>query len=90
LQANIENKYRFFSGDLFRLACVIAYRVRGLYGEKDHEIKGECIKMSEQNRNTLKSTIYNLSDGDAALYAALASMTDEQLEQILTDICSKP
>ena len=45
--------------------------------------------MSEQNRNTLKSTIYNLSDGDAALYAALASMTAEQIEQVLTEICSR-
>ena len=45
--------------------------------------------MSQQNRETLKSTIYNLSDGDAALYAALASMTDEQIEQVLTEICSK-
>lgn len=45
--------------------------------------------MSQQNRETLKSTIYNLSDGDAALYAALASMTDEQIEQVLTEICSR-
>lgn len=45
--------------------------------------------MSQQNRETLKATIYNLSCGDAELFAALASLTDEQLEQILTDICSK-
>ena len=46
-------------------------------------------KMSAQNRETLKATIYNLSCGDAALYAALASMTDEQIEQVLTEICSR-
>lgn len=45
--------------------------------------------MSAQQKETLKATIFNLSDGDAALYAALASMTDEQLEQVLTDICSR-
>ena len=45
--------------------------------------------MSQQNRETLKSTIYNLSDGDAELFTALASLTDEQLEQILTEICSR-
>lgn len=45
--------------------------------------------MSAQQKEVLKATIYNLSDGDAALYAALASMTDSELEQILTDICSK-
>lgn len=45
--------------------------------------------MSQQNRETLKATIYNLSDGNTELYTALASLTDEQLEQILTDICSK-
>lgn len=77
-----------FPDVLFRLACVIAYRVRGLYGEKDHKIRGYKF-MSQQNRETLKSTIYNLSDGDAALYAALASMTDEQIEQVLTEICSR-
>ena len=77
-----------FPSDLFRLACVIVYRVRGLYGEKDHKIRG-YKSMSQQNRETLKSTIYNLSDGDAALYAALASMTDSELEQVLTEICSR-
>ena len=45
--------------------------------------------MSAQQKEVLKATIYNLSDGDVALYAALASMTDSELEQILTDICSK-
>lgn len=45
--------------------------------------------MSAQNRETLKATIYNLSDGDAALYTALASLTDSELEQVLTEICSR-
>jgi len=45
--------------------------------------------MSAQQREVLKSTIYNMGCGDAELFAALASLTDEQLEQILTDICSK-
>lgn len=45
--------------------------------------------MSAQQKEVLKATIYNLSDGDAALYAALASMTDEQIEQVLTEICSR-
>ena len=45
--------------------------------------------MSAQNRETLKATIYNLSDGDAELYTALASLTDSELEQVLTEICSR-
>ena len=45
--------------------------------------------MSAQQKEVLKATIYNLSDGDAALYDALASMTDSELEQVLTEICSK-
>ena len=45
--------------------------------------------MSAQNRETLKATIYNLSCGDTELFAALASLTDSELEQILTEICSR-
>ena len=45
--------------------------------------------MSAQQKEVLKATIYNLGCGDADLFASLATMTDEQLEQILTEICSR-
>ena len=45
--------------------------------------------MSEQNRNMLKSTIFNMSDGNIELFAALAALTDEQLEQVLNDLLKK-
>ena len=46
--------------------------------------------MSEQNRNTLKATIYNLGGtGDSDLFAEIASLTDAELEQVLTDLLKK-
>lgn len=45
--------------------------------------------MSAQQREVLKSTIYNMGCGDAELYAVLASLTDSELEQLLTEICSR-
>ena len=45
--------------------------------------------MSQQNRECLKRTIYNLESGSESLFEALASMTDEELEEVLNDIITK-
>lgn len=45
--------------------------------------------MSQQNRECLRSTIYNLETGNNDLFEALAAMSDEELETILNDIITK-
>ena len=45
--------------------------------------------MSAQQKEMLKATIFNLSDCNIELFAALASLSDEELEQILNDLLKK-
>ena len=45
--------------------------------------------MSQQNRECLRSTIYNMEAGNSDLFEALAAMSDEELEATLNDIITK-
>ena len=43
--------------------------------------------MSQQNRNTLQATIYNMqSDAGPELFEELAALSDEELENVLNEI----
>ena len=46
-------------------------------------------KMSTQNREMLKATIYNLASGSEDLYRELAMMTDRQLEEVINEILQR-
>ncbi len=46
--------------------------------------------MSQKQRETLRATIYNLGGtGDSDLFSALATLTDEELEEALNDLLKK-